>query len=684
MHSNHLISEKSPYLLQHAHNPVDWYPWGHEAFERAKTENKPIFLSIGYSTCHWCHVMERESFENEAIAKYLGEHFISIKVDREERPDVDAIYMSATQAMTGSGGWPMTCFLTPELKPFFCGTYFPPVPSHGRPSFGQLLERIVELWQTRRDDIVGSADELTKAIHEMRLEAPTSASLELAVESCLDYFKRSFDEREGGFGGAPKFPRPVQFEFLFQHYATSGDLDARNMALFTLKKMAMGGMNDQIAGGFHRYSVDGRWFAPHFEKMLYDQAQLLDSYLDAYQITKDEFYADVARSIADFVLSDMTHPAGAFYSALDADSEGVEGKYYVWTLDEIERIVGKVDAELFAMRFGVTSIGNWENGENILYRAATTPDVAKQFGIETAEVRKRLAASARMLLAERKKRIPPHLDDKILTSWNGLMIGALARAADVLHDALYLQAAERAAEFIWSELFENVGGQLLHRWREGEARFEGYLESYAYLIKGYLRLYEHSFDSKWLDRTITLQQQQDAVFFDAKLGGYFSSREQSDLILRTKNDYDGAEPSGNSVAVENLYRLFTITAKAEYRERAELTIAAFSGRLAQYPYTMPSLLAAATWQLRPAAEIVVSGSLSTTAYRATRSMLATYYLPHTVMMYATAENKHLADFAQNLAGNDGTFTIYYCHRQVCELPVHSAVELESLLPKLEQ
>lgn len=375
MHSsNHLISEKSPYLLQHAHNPVDWYPWGEEAFEKAKAENRPIFLSVGYSTCHWCHVMERESFEDPALATYLNEHFVSIKVDREERPDVDAIYMAATQAMTGSGGWPMTCFLTPELKPFFCGTYFPPIPAHGRPSFRQLLERIEDLWTTRRADIIGSADELTKAIVDLKLEAPTNSSLEVAVESCNEYFKRSFDDREGGFGGAPKFPRPEQFDFLFQFYSISGDLDARNMALFTLKKMAMGGMNDQIAGGFHRYSVDGRWFAPHFEKMLYDQAQLLDSYLDAYQITHDEFYADVARSIADFVISDLTHPNGAFYSALDADSEGVEGKYYVWTDAEIKTHLGEADAALFAMRFGVTLPGNWEDGNNILFRAATTPD----------------------------------------------------------------------------------------------------------------------------------------------------------------------------------------------------------------------------------------------------------------------------------------------------------------------
>ncbi|HET9136112.1 MAG TPA: thioredoxin domain-containing protein, partial [Candidatus Kapabacteria bacterium] len=444
---NHLSSEKSPYLLQHVNNPVDWYPWGEEAFAKARTEDRPIFLSIGYSTCHWCHVMERESFENVGTAEYLNKNFICIKVDREERPDVDAIYMSATQAMTGSGGWPMSCFLTGDLKPFFCGTYFPPITSYGRPSFPQLLERIVELWQSRKDDIIKSADELTKAISEQQLEKKSEASLINAVEGCAEYFARAFDSLEGGFGAAPKFPRPVQYDLLFNYYNLTKNDDAKNMALFTLKKMALGGINDQLSGGFHRYSVDAKWFASHFEKMLYDQAQLLNSYLDAYQITGDIFYAEVARSIADFVISDMSHPSGGFYSAWDADSEGVEGKFYVWTHDEIKSILGDSDAEIFSYRYGITEEGNWEEGNNILFRSHTTPETAREFKIELSEVRSRLEESRNRLLAVRATRIPPHLDDKILTSWNGLMIGALARSADILDSPEYLAAATKAGEF---------------------------------------------------------------------------------------------------------------------------------------------------------------------------------------------------------------------------------------------
>ncbi|HYM20772.1 MAG TPA: thioredoxin domain-containing protein [Candidatus Kapabacteria bacterium] len=671
---NHLIHEKSPYLLQHAYNPVDWYAWGEEAFACAKKEDKPIFLSIGYSTCHWCHVMEHESFEDTATASYMNAHFICIKVDREERPDVDAIYMSATQAMTGSGGWPMSCFLTPDLKPFFCGTYFPPIAAYGRPSFHQLLERITDLWTSRRDDIISSAAELTKAISEQRIEAPTKTSFESAVESCMDFFKKSFDKIEGGFGSAPKFPRPVQFDFLFHYYDISADTDARNMALFTLKKMALGGMNDQLGGGFHRYSVDTKWFAPHFEKMLYDQAQLLESYLDAYQITHDEFYADVAHSIASFVLAKMEHPNGGFYSALDADSEGEEGKYYVWTFDEIKKILG-VEAEIFAYRYGITEEGNWEHGYNILFRTHTTPETAKQFEKNVVDVRASLERSRTKLLAERSKRVPPHLDDKILTPWNGIMIAALSRAADVLHAPEYLSAATNASAFIWSELYEQPGGMLVHRWRDAEAKFPAYLESYAFLIKGFLALYEASFDQRWLERAIILQHEQDSLFYDHEHGAYYSSREQTDLIVRMKNDYDGAEPSGNSVSVLNLLRLFELTGNEIYRKNASNTLSYFSGRLTQYPYTMPELLTAAIWQLHPPAEIVFAGEHKR-ENGAARKLIATRYMPRKVLMYADKQSLHLSGFARSLASDE--FTIYYCHNQVCDLPVHNSEELGKL------
>ncbi len=678
--ANHLSNERSPYLQQHVYNPVDWYPWGEEAFAKARAKNKPIFLSIGYSTCHWCHVMERESFENNATADYLNKHFISIKVDREERPDVDAIYMTATQAMTGSGGWPMTCFLATDLKPFFCGTYFPPVASYGRPSFIQLLDRIEELWRTRKEDIERSAGELTKAIAEQRLEAPTNTSLEVAIESCVDYFKRSFDTAHGGFGAAPKFPRPAQYELLFRYYDTTGNEEARNMALFTLKKMAMGGMNDQIGGGFHRYSVDGHWFAPHFEKMLYDQAQLLDSYCDAFQITGDSFYSEVAASICEFALRELTHPDGGLYSALDADSEGEEGKFYVWTADEIDTILGTEMAEIFNYRYGVQPEGNWEHGNNILFRSRHTPKVAEHFSKGLSETRALLEGAGKKLLSVRTHRIAPHLDDKILTPWNGLMIGALARAGAILNKQEYIEAAVRAAAFIWNELWEKTGKQLFHRYKDGEARFPAYLESYAFLIRGYLNVYEITAEVLWLERAITLQNEQDAIFYDDVNGGYFSSREQADLIVRTKNEYDGAEPSGNSLAVENALRLFELTGNQVYEEHATATLSFFSGRLIQYPYTMPRLLSSALWQQHAPAEIVIANATEEQK-KEVRELLLGSYRPRSVVAYVSKDDTSLAPFIRSLGEQSDGFTIYYCHGGVCDLPVHSVEALKELLAK---
>jgi len=459
MHTNRLAKEKSPYLLQHAHNPVDWYPWGEEAFEKARLEHKPIFLSIGYSTCHWCHVMERESFESESVAELLNANFISIKVDREERPDVDAVYMSALQGMTGSGGWPMSLFLAPDLKPFFAGTYFPPVPAHGRPSFTQLIERIHELWTTERETLLESAAGITRALQNPKNnDRSPSPNLQNVIETTFQYFQQSFDPAEGGFGGAPKFPRPVQFDFLFNYFAASGDTQARDMALFTLRKMALGGMHDHIGGGFHRYSVDRYWRISHFEKMLYDQAQLVHSYLDAWQVTHDPFFRDVVSDILEYILRAMTHPEGAFFSAEDADSEGEEGKFYVWTLAQIEEALGP-DAGNFANYYGITRGGNFEHGNNVLYVTELSHPAHKSF-----------AALREKLFAIRKKRIRPLPDDKILTSWNGLMIGAIARAGDILNEPRYINAATNAGQFIWQNLRQ--GSNLLHRWRDGEARFD--------------------------------------------------------------------------------------------------------------------------------------------------------------------------------------------------------------------
>lgn len=679
--ANRLIHERSPYLLQHAYNPVDWFAWGEEAFTKARLENKPIFLSIGYSTCHWCHVMERESFENEDLAAYLNDHFISIKLDREERPDIDAIYMAATQAMTGTGGWPMTLILTSDLKPFFCGTYFPPKPAYGKPGFRQLLERITELWQTKQDELITSSEGLTQVIAHDSEEDNTAPKLLSPTlgDSAIYYFERTFDEVHGGFGNAPKFPRPVQYDFLFNHYSTSGNERAKEMAIFSLRHMALGGLNDQIAGGFHRYSVDKYWLVSHFEKMLYDQAQLVESFLDAYQITQDTFYADIVRSTCDFVLRELTHPEGGFYSALDADSEGEEGTYYLWTREEITKYLGDENAKIFAFHFGIEEKGNWEQGKNVIFVKHSVEETAKEFQTAKPEIKRILDESKRILFGERSNRIRPHLDDKILASWNGLMIGAMARAGDVLHEKKYVDAAIGAASFIWQNLYVEAGNKLFHRWREGESRFDATLDTYAFLIKGFLQLYEVTFDQAWLERGIILQKEQDEYLYDSKKSGYFTSREAKDIIIRTKNDYDGAEPSGNSISVLNLLKLHAITADGDHKEKAERTLLYFAGKLAKYPYTMPEMLVGMEWHHYAPTEIVFVGNVRGEMYEGMRKELAKYYVPRKVLVSSISNAAN--DFVKSLPKKDEKLTIYLCTNQTCELPITEISELQMLLKK---
>ncbi|MDP4200475.1 MAG: thioredoxin domain-containing protein [Bacteroidota bacterium] len=687
MRINRLSREKSPYLLQHAHNPVDWYPWGEEAFEKARMEEKPIFLSIGYSTCHWCHVMERESFEDETIARVLNEHFIPIKVDREERPDVDHVYMSALQAMSGAGGWPMSVFLTPDLKPFFAGTYFPPRPMHGRPSFMQVLERLHEVWESEREKIIESSEDIIQQIADFELritnegvhDSPrdSTALIRTSIEKTYRNFEQSFDPAEGGFGGAPKFPRPVQFDFLFGYWSAFREEKTRDMALFTLRKMAFGGMHDQLGGGFHRYSVDRYWRVSHFEKMLYDQAQLVNSYIDAWQITHDEFEAGVARSAIEYVLRDLTHPDGGFYSAEDADSEGEEGKFYVWTLAELETILGKDAAAISALRFGVTAEGNFEHGKNVLYLARSIEETAAHFGASETEIRQTLGGNANKLIAARAQRVRPHLDDKILTSWNGLMIGAMARAGSALSIPRYVEAATKSADFIWNNLRVSKSGltTLLHRWRDGEARYVGYLEDYAFLIKGFLELYEATFDDNWLRRAIELQDEQDRTLYDEEQGGYFMSRNAPDVIVRSKPNYDGAEPSGNSIAVQNLFRLSHFTEDNRYAERARQTLSHFAARVEGYPYAMPEMMASAFWDLVAPMQIVFAGDDTS----ALKYEVTSRYLPVSVMMSA---NHGIAPFAKSLPVVDGKGTVYVCHHFRCERPVTSALELAAILDEM--
>src|SRR5579864_1001094 len=566
MPANRLAHEKSPYLLQHAHNPVDWYPWGDEAFEKAARENKPLFLSIGYSTCHWCHVMERESFENDEIARVLNEHFVAIKVDREERPDIDRVYMLFVQASTGSGGWPMSVWLTPDRKPFFGGTYFPPDNRFGRPGFHMILERLAQSWRDDRARIEHSG---AQVLEQLRQYSAVDLGHAMAGRGALDSaffgFRRSFDTRLGGFGRAPKFPRPSIHNFLVRYYAETRNQEALDMVLLTLREMGKGGMNDHLGGGFHRYSVDDHWFVSHFEKMLYDQAQLAVSYLEAFQITRDEQYAAAARDIFTYVMRDMTDPGGGFYSAEDADSvidaahphEKGEGAFYIWSAEEIRTALGERAAAVFSYRYGVREGGNVEEdphgeftGRNILFEEHTLAETAAQAGAPVEETRAMLQRASENLLALRSRRPRPLRDDKVLAAWNGLMISAFAKGAQILDEPRYAQAAREAADFLRLHLWDDSRKILLRRHREGESAIDGFLDDYAFTGLALLDLYETTFEAADFQWAVQIAERALALFEDTEHGAFFSSASEGastgQLVLRLKDDYDGAEPAGNS------------------------------------------------------------------------------------------------------------------------------------------
>ena len=571
---NRLAREKSPYLRQHADNPVDWFPWGEEAFDRARAEQKPVFLSIGYSTCHWCHVMARESFAHPDIAALLNAHFVSIKVDREERPDVDRIYMTYVQALTGHGGWPLSAWLTPELHPFYGGTYFPPEDRHGRPGFASVLQALARGWSREREKVIAQG---ARAVEALRTQAepamPASAEPPLAGAAgeafgrALEHFDATFDARHGGFGGAPKFPRASVLNFLFRCAALQGGTEigraSAHMAVFTLQSMARGGLHDQVGGGYHRYSVDARWFMPHFEKMLYDQAQIAGNFLDAFQASGDERHAWAARDIFDYVRRDLTHPAGGFFSAEDADSaieadgeEHAEGAFYLWTADELHVALGD-DYRLVAAHFGALHAGNVPpesdpqgefSGKNLLAQRQPLAATARELGLTAEETNQKLVAALARLREVRARRPRPQRDDKIITAWNGLMISALARGAQILGDGEMLAAAARAAEFLRRELFDESRGQLLRAWRDGPAPAAGFAEDYAFLVQGLVDLYEASFDIRWLQWAEQLQEKMDGLFFDAERGGYFNSQAgDANLVVRLKEDYDGKSLPRQSV-----------------------------------------------------------------------------------------------------------------------------------------
>jgi uncharacterized protein YyaL (SSP411 family) len=689
--ANRLLQEKSPYLLQHAYNPVDWYPWGDAAFEKAKKENKPIFLSIGYSTCHWCHVMERESFSSSELAAVMNRNFVSIKVDREERPDIDRIYMSFVQATTGGGGWPMSVFLTPERKPFFGGTYYPPEDRFGRPGFRTILLRIAEAWEKDRDKIMRSADDVTKKLAD--LAKPEPASRPALQRSVLDkayrQLRSSYDRGRGGFGGAPKFPRPVIFNFLTRYWARTGEKPALDMTLETLRSMARGGIHDHIGGGFHRYSTDDVWFVPHFEKMLYDQAQLAIAYAEAYQITRDPFFAAVARDILDYVLRDMRAPEGGFYSAEDADSlvekgkpEHAEGAFYVWTAEEIDRAVGPERAAIFRFHYGIEKDGNVPGrqdpqgelkGKNILAARRSIAETAK-FGKKEGEVARILEESRRRLFAVRSQRPRPLRDDKILTAWNGLMISAFSRAAQVLEDTRYAEAAATAAQSVRTKLFDPASGKLKRRYRAGHVSGDAFLDDYAFFIQGLLDLYETTFNVGWLSWAVALEERQDALFWDANQSGYFDTTGGDPSVLfRTRDDYDGAEPAASSVAAMNLLRLWQATDRKEWREKADRTFQVFAERLEAAPHALPQLAVALDFSLSKPKQVVIAGEPGAPDTREMLHVVSRRFLPGKVLFLAdgAAGQKQLAKwlpFFTSVSRKDGRATAYVCENYVCKLP----------------
>ena len=685
---NRLAHERSPYLLQHKDNPVDWYAWGDEAFARARAEEKPIFLSIGYSTCHWCHVMAHESFENADVAAVLNEHFVSIKVDREERPDVDRVYMTFVQATTGSGGWPMSVWLTPDLKPFYGGTYFPPTSRWGRPGFIDILREIARVWTAERAKVEHSSEALTEQLRSVEQAAPPTAELPgaAALAHTVYQFRQAFDSRRGGFGDAPKFPRPSELLFLMRERARTGDEFAGEMALRTLRAIALGGMRDHVGGGFHRYSVDADWRVPHFEKMLYDQAQLVLAFAEAGQMSGDRFYTEVAEDTLLYVQREMTHEGGGFFSAEDADSEGREGAFYLWTAGEVDALLGDA-APLARRRFGVEPDGNAHHdpqgeftGQNILYVAASVDDLARDFKRPVPEIIDVLNTSRLRLFEARLARPRPHLDDKILTAWNGLMIAAFARMARVTASAPFLESARRAAGFVREHLWRGDGTTLLRRYRDGHADIAAYAEDYACLVFGLLELFQADNDPVWLEWAIALQRRQDELFWDQAAGGWFSTtgRDPS-VLLRMKEDYDGAEPTATSVATLNLLVLSHLVEEPAWNDRVERSLRYFGSRLEQIGRGVPMMAAALSAYTATLQQIVVAVGEGDELTRA----LAGEYLPFAVVLRVTPQRRHALSaslpFVASMTPVGGATAAYVCHHFACRQPVTTADALHDQL-----
>ncbi len=703
-HSNRLIHETSPYLLQHAHNPVDWYPWGAEALNRAREEQKPILLSVGYSACHWCHVMERESFENEEIAALMNRHFVCIKVDREERPDIDHIYMTAVQMMTGQGGWPMTVFLTPDGKPFYGGTYFPPDDRYGRPGFPRILEAVAEAWEQRRGQVESQGEALALQVRQNSdLGLSPSPITPDLFDRAYQRIAASFDERFGGFGGAPKFPQPMILDFLMRYAHRSKRLEPMRLVDLTLEKMAFGGMYDQVGGGFHRYSTDAQWLVPHFEKMLYDNAQLAQAYLRAYQVTGDTLYRRICTETLDYVRREMTDPGGGFYSAQDADSEGEEGKFFVWSPPQVEEVLGAEDGALFCRFYDITERGNFE-GHSIPNIQAPPEAFARTIGIDADTFWQRIEMLRRKLFEARERRVKPGRDEKVLTAWNGLMLAAFAEAAAVLDRADYRQTAVNNAEFVLRELYRD--GRLLRTGkRAGEtpvseggergsdhlplhspefraARIAGFLEDYACYADGLLRLYEATFDRRWLDTAAELAETMVRLFADPN-GGFFNTAEDAEaLIDRPKDVMDNATPSGSSVAADVLLRLAAFTGRSEYRERAAAYLRGMAAALERHPQAFGRLLCAADFYVGPVQELAVIGSMDQLETEALLRTARAKYHPNLVV--ASSDPSASSEFRdlpllENRPQLDGQPTAYLCENYACQQPTTDPAVLEAQL-----
>jgi uncharacterized protein YyaL (SSP411 family) len=688
---NRLIDEKSPYLIQHAYNPVDWHPWREDAFKKAKYENKPIFLSIGYSTCHWCHVMEKESFEDIQVAKLINETFISIKVDREERPDLDHIYMTACQILTGGGGWPLTIIMTPDKQPFFAATYIPKQTRFGRVGMLELIPRIKDVWETRHDEVVESAGKILEALGSLE-KAPPGENLQSTIlHRTYSELTKRFDATYGGFNTEPKFPTPHNIYFLLRYWKRTGDQRALQMAEKTLHEMRRGGIYDHIGFGFHRYSTDKEWLVPHFEKMLYDQALLALAYLEIFQATGKESYGDTAKEIFTYVLRDMTSPEGGFYSAEDADSEGTEGKFYIWTKDEIYNVLDIKDADLMARVFNIQKDGNYKDesagkqaGTNILHIKEDMPFMASQLNISILELQDRIGSLREKLFNARKKRIHPHKDDKILTDWNGLMITALARGAQVFGEPSYQRAAENAARFILTALRQS-DGRLLHRYRDGEAGITANVDDYAFLIWGLIELYEATFHSGYFQAALELNDYMLNHFWDERNGGLFFTPDNGEnLIIRKKDVNDGAIPSGNSVAMLNLLRLALLTGNTALEEKAIQIEKAFANVLNQLPSAYTQFIAAVDFREGPVYRIIIAGDTDAEDTKAMLRAIRGSFIPNKAVLIRpiNASSHHIdgiMDFTKEYHTINSQATAYICHDQTCKAPTTNIAEMLALL-----